>query len=267
MSDYFVPVAVDKQKLVHAAGSRERYGDERRIIDLFTGGKSGDLAVYLLTPAGQSLTNKQIFRMQSAGDVLSTLQEAVAEFGPVAPRRAIPAWQPRDKGVGLRPDGSVRLAASVRHTDRTDYRARPVFDSIVLTKEQFDSLTPAGLEPGTRHTLPDSTARQFSRMLSASSDLSNMIRPSDLTVVELTVTVSDADQRQLSLSGRLAGSRRYVNGNELIPGQAQVAGLIQLDADDKPVRLLFVFEGTYKLPWDGADRPTGAIVEWSAASG
>ena len=62
-------------------------------------------------PDGKSLTDREIFRMQSSAEVLATLRDAVARFGPVTPRAVQPSWQPPDKGVGVRPDGSVRLAS------------------------------------------------------------------------------------------------------------------------------------------------------------
>jgi hypothetical protein len=272
VSEHFVPIAVDKQKLIHDQNARERFADERKIAEKFTGGNTGKLAVHLLTPDGEPLTSKEIFRMQSAGEVLATLKEAVAKFGPVPVRRIAPTWQAPDRGFGVRPDGSVRLAAHVRHTDRQDYTARPVFDSIILTKDQWSGLQPPDRGPGSTYRVPDPVARQFSRILSASSDLSNLIRPDDLTTVELSGTVSaparDAaaasGHLQVTLTGKLAGTRPYVNGGDPLPGQARLAGILQLDSAGQPIRLLIVFDGTFKMPWDKSARPTAAVVEWQA---
>ena len=91
MGENYVPIAVDKQQLVHAAGARERYVEERRVIERFTGGKAGQLAVHLLTPEGDPLTNREIFRMQSADEVLTTLRDAEGGYPVVEHLRAVAA--------------------------------------------------------------------------------------------------------------------------------------------------------------------------------
>jgi len=267
VSENFVPVAVDKQKLIHAQDARERFAEERKLIELFTRGRTGNLAVHLINADGEPLTDKEIFRMQSAADVLATLKNAVAKFGPVTRRNVKPQWQSPDKGVGVRPDGSVRLTLYVRHTDRNDHTARPVFDSIILTKEQWRDLAPPDRSKIGSYEVPASTVRQFARALSASSDLSTLHRPEDLSVARLTGTVSKAGpsgETQVVLRGELVGSRKYVNGPEPLPGRTSFDGLLTLGRNGQPTRLLMVGDGTFKMPWDRQDRPTGSLVEWKA---
>jgi hypothetical protein len=260
-----VPIAVDKQQMIHSPGARDRYPEERKLIEKFTGGRIGHLAVLLLTPEGKPLTDKEIFRMQSGDEVLATLQAAMAGFGPVAPRDVKPSWQLRDKGVGLRADGSVRLALTVRHTDQA-LPPRPVFDSIILTTDQWQSLLPRDLKDGVTYDIPEPTVRELSRAVSASSDLSNLIRPADLTTAKLTGTVraGSGGTREVHLSGELAGQRKYVNGPEMLPGRTRLDGVLFLDESARPVRLLLVGKGTFKMPWDRSPRPTAAVAEWRA---
>jgi hypothetical protein len=260
-----VPIAVDKQQLIHATDAREKYAAERKLIEKFTGGRTGHLAVHLLTPDGESLTDKEIFRMQSADEVAATLRDAVARFGPVTPRDVKPSWQPPDKGVGTRPDGSIRLALTARHADRGAH-SEPVFDSIILTKQQWQSLLPRDRTDGATYEIAESTVRELSRAVSASSDLSNLIRPNDLTTAKLTGTVRamPGGRLEVRLSGELAGERKYVNGPEMLPGRTRLDGVLLVDSAGRPDRLLLVGAGTFKMPWDRSPRPTAAVAEWRA---
>jgi hypothetical protein len=45
-----------------------------------------------------------------------------------------------------------------------------------------------------------------------------------------------------------------------------VQGLLTLDGKGKPVQLILVGEGEYRLPWMRGPSPTRAIVEWQAAA-
>jgi hypothetical protein len=171
----------------------------------------------------------------------------------------------------VRGDGSVRLAACVRHTDHDDYRGRPVFDSIVLSATAWRGLLPPRLVAGTTFAVPEAVAREFSRIVSSSSDLSNLIRPSDLTTARLEGTVkapaAPNDGREVWFHGELAGSRRYVNGSELLPGRASINGVLRLDEQGQPLDLLLVCTGVFKMPWEPRERPTGAVVEWRMTNG
>lgn len=264
VSENFVPIAVDKQQLIHASGSRQRFVAERAVIDKFTGGKAGDLAVYLLTPDGEPLTSKNLFRQQSADEVLATLRESLANFGPVTPRRVRPNWQDPARGVGTREDGSVRLALYSRHTDRRDYTARPVFDSLILSSTDWAALRPARLTTGTRYDLPEKIVRHFARGLSTNSDLSFLLRPEDLTVARLVgeVVSSDTDGARIKLSGELKGVRKHVNGGEPMKGQATLTGLLVLNGSGQATELIVLYAGTFNLPYETKPRPMAALVEW-----
>ena len=202
-----MPVAVDKQQVIHASGSRERFAAERTVIETFTGGKTGNLAVYLLTPDGEPLTSKNIFRLQSTDEVLTTLRESLEKFGPVQPRSVRPNWQDPARGCGEREDGAVRLALYSRHTDRRDHTARPVFDSLVLSRADWSQLRPPQSTLGAHYDVPDGVARLFARGLATNSDLSYLLRPEDLTAARLVgeVTSVTREVTRVSLSGELRG--------------------------------------------------------------
>src|SRR5438874_607432 len=115
---------------MHAPDAKVRYAAEQRVIRQLTNDRSLKLGVFIATAEGRQLTDREIFSMQNASEVIGTLREALARFGPVTPRRVRPSWQEADRGAGVRPDGSVRLALYVRHTDGGSDASRVVFDSI-----------------------------------------------------------------------------------------------------------------------------------------
>ena len=80
------------------------------------------------------------------------------------------------------------------------------------------------------------------------------------------VTQAGAYGVTVALSGQLVGMRRHVNGGEALPGQAALEGELDLAADGRPLRLLMVTQGTFKLPWDHNPRPTGAVIDWQAGA-
>jgi len=249
--------------LIHASGSRERFAAERAVISNFTGGKTGDLAVHLLTPDGEPLTNKNIFRQQSSNEVLATLREALEKFGPVTPRRVKADWQDPTRGVGTRDDGSVRLALTARNTDRRDYSARPVFDSLIMTSEEWAALQPPRGVTNGRYAIPESVTKRFARGLSSNSDLSYLIRPEDLREAQLEAQVVSAqDDTLVTLSGNLQGTRPHINGGEPMRGAAKLTGQLRVDKTGKPTSLLLLFEGTFNLPYEKSPRPTAALIEW-----
>ena len=265
MSEYFIPVAVNKTEVVQSRRASTQHAAENAVVHLLTNGRAVDLAVFLTTADGQQLTDKQIFRMQSAREVEATLWEALARFGSVRPRHVRPVRQDPDRGVGGRPDGSVRLAVVIRYTDSGDYTARPVYDSIILSGPQWQALVPSTRQKGARYSVPDPVARQFSRIVGASPDPTTMLRAEDLSAAGMTGTVTRADAREttVALAGRFAGLRHHVNGGDL-PGQAVLEGELVLAPDGRPLRLLIVSEGAFKTPWDRQPRSTGAVVDWQA---
>lgn len=259
---------MDKQQTIHKSGSRERFAGERVVIEKFTGGKTGELAVHLLTPDGESLTDKNIFRQQSSDEVLKTLRDALSKFGPVKPRTVPARWQDPMRGAGVQNDGSVRLALYARNTDRLDHTARPVFDSLLLARGDWSALRPTRTAQGTRFEVPEHVARLFARGLATNSDLSYLLRPADLTVARLSgeVIASTADEVRVSLSGELNGSRKHINGGEPLNGQATLAGQLILNGSGEPIELILLYAGTFNLPYESKSRPMAALIEWRSQS-
>src|SRR5438874_11526030 len=102
---------------MHAPDAKVRYAAEQRVIQQLTNDRSLQLGVFIATAEGRQLTNRQIFSMQNASEVIATLREALARFGPVNPRRVRPTCQEADRGAGVRPDRPLRLALCVSRAD------------------------------------------------------------------------------------------------------------------------------------------------------
>jgi hypothetical protein len=91
---------VNKQQTSHSKEWKEKNAEENKVIEKFTGGKTGHLGIYLLNPEGERLTEKNLFRASSAAEVETALKESLKKFGPVTQRQATPAWQDSSLGVG-----------------------------------------------------------------------------------------------------------------------------------------------------------------------
>src|SRR5262245_33677885 len=215
---------------------REANAEEIKHVEKFTGGKAVHLGVYLVAPDGTPLGTIDTIST-SADKIFPILKEAAAKFGPIEPRKPPAAAVNPDRGVGLRGDGSARMALTVRYLDKSFSAGQPVFDSIVFTKEHWVAIAPpAGAKD--KYEVPDATARQFARAVSASSDLSYLIRPQDLHEVTLTgEVVSEKDGYvQVRLAGKMAGKRPHVNEpTKPHEGSLTMEGMLVLDARGRPV--------------------------------
>ncbi len=232
----------------------------------FSNDKSSSLGVYLSTPTGEPLGvcfPHTIGGDRQAEKFLAILEKGVVGMGNVKPRTQVaePKIHP-DRGVGERPDGSVRLALWVRFTDPAPHgKHAPVFDSIVLDAKQWRSLVPAKRDVGTRYSLKPDAVNLFCRALVASSDLSFTFRPQDVQSGAIDAEVVSA--QEIVLRGTLKGRRSHVNEpNAPNDGTSQFEGRLTLDAEGKIKGLLLVGTGGYQQPWNRSPRPIASVIEW-----
>jgi len=264
MSDHFVPVALDKQKLL-APAMRLVNADELKCVHRFTGGRTVNLGIYIVAPDGAPLASCGA-AFSSADKMMSMLNEAMKKYGPHVPGPLPVRPLNPDRGVGFRADGSSRLALTVRFLDKSFGAGQPVFDSILFTKEHWSALAPPIGATG-NYSVPAETARQFARAVSASSDLSFLIRPQDLESISLSgMAVADEDGSiRVQLVGKMTGKRPHVNEPDRPHhGSLAVEGILQLDPERQPRSLLMVGRGEYQQPWMRRPAPTGSLVEWRA---
>ena len=244
--------------------------------------------IWIVAPTGKVLAAHHDVKNHNAWaqEVLQTIDAALQAFGTVKPR-TVKAEDPLpNRGVGVRSDGSVCLAIYVRNvlgggrhrapadvnrdslwTWEGDLRpdGPPVIDSVTLTEKEWKTLIPPMATVGTEWRIPQDVARKFARTVSPSSDQSLMPGPGDAKIAELTAKVeSVADgQAQVRLAGKWETAHKY--DGKVSFGWASAEGIGQYDIGRTTLRsLTLVLNGAFRSPppYDTADRPIGAVVEW-----
>lgn len=212
--------------------------------------------------------------------VRQTIEAAAQAFGPVQPRSVSSINSLPQRGVGVHADGGVTLALYARCIAykplRSDADQHVRIDSFQLTASQWSALSPPTVKKGAEWTLPDATARQFSRVLCAASDSDGWPFPREVSKVQFTARVDKIEHGLATLSyrGTIAGVHVAVGQNAagLKPdqprptfgGEARLTGLALYDTTRRELKALtFVFEGTcYRQSASSAARPMATIVEW-----
>ncbi|GEM_PF-2333711 len=305
MSQNFVPAAINLYRVRQANdGSRELFHSIQRQKDQYQGIwiVSPDGKVL----AGRHDYND--FK-NGARELLETIDASLAAFGPVEARRLNRAEKharavaPGDtisaetisvllpfRGRGVRDDGSVDLALYVRQVlgggretipagvepgrawlwdgpYRTD--GPPVIDTVSLSADQWRTFAPTTVEPNASWSVPEQVAREFTRLLTASSDQSAMPRPDDATVAKMECTVESVSggEARIRLSGQWEMTHAIEQDkNRLLFGAATARGIAVYDTDARLLRsLLLVFDGTIRSGRaDASPNRTGAVAEWSS---
>jgi len=277
-----VPVAVN----LYAARNAQDAGGElfrsiQRQKDQYQG-------IWTVSPRGMVLAAHHEIKNHNAWtqEVLQTIDTGLQAFGTVKPR-TVKAENPLpNRGVGVRSDGSVCLAIYVRHvlgggrhrapadvnrdslwTWEGDLRpdGPPVIDSLTLTEKEWKTLMPPMATVGTEWHIPQDAACKFARAVSPSSDQSLMARPRDAKTAELTARVESVGngQAQVRLTGKWETAHEY--DGKVSFGWASAEGIAQYDIGRMAMRsLTLVLSGAFRAPppYDTADRPLGAVIEW-----
>ena len=300
MSQDFVPAAINLYRVRQANdGSRELFHSIQRQKDQYQG-------IWIVSPDGKVLAGRHDYAdfKNGARELLETIDAGLKAFGPVEPRRVratettagqtistetISDYLPF-RGKGVRDDGNVDLALYVRQTlgggrqtippgvepDRAwlwdgQYRpdGPPVIDTVVLSAEQWRTFSPPAVESRARWSVSEKVAREFTRLLTASSDQSAMPRPEDATLAELQCMVESVSGGEARI--RLSGRWEMVHAIEqdkdrMLFGTATARGVAVYDTKAHLLRsFLLVFDGTIRhgRP-DASPNRTGAVAEWSS---
>lgn len=227
--------------------------------------------LWVVTPAGETLgfhyhtpTPGDTFKQNVARWVEGTcvmLDEAAKKAGPLPPR-AVAATNPfPERGVGVRPDGGVRLALGVTGLRAGRPEGDPVSDSVVVPARDWAAFAPP---TGARSwTLPDSAAKRLAPALSPLTDSIFVPRPGDLTESEIAATrAGNVVRYRVRLK-----SRHLRDGRAGQPVEARLAGegVGELDpATGRLARLLIVLEGAYVKAPGAKPAATAAVIEWRA---
>ncbi len=202
-------------------------------------------------------------------DALADLEKGLEAFGPIPPRevRGGDPWP--DRGAGVRPDGSVRLAVSVRFTFGGNPRGRGTRDSIILSAKDWDRLRPPEVSAGEKWPIPDRVARQFCRCLSPDQDPVTMASPDEVTDCGLVGEVhAVADGMATVLyTGHVEATHKNPHDTKVTNhGKARLRGVGLYDVKKgRLIALALVTEGTFTpYPYEGRKTTfaTAAAVDW-----
>jgi hypothetical protein len=271
----FVPVAIDLRVDEHhdaivpgseAAGKRDAERQQRKAW----GGldQHRPIGMHVVLPNDKVIASFAC-RWVASGerpvdDLLGFLKGALARAGSVPERNAKIGPLHPNRGVGVRNDGSIRLAVYARTLEKgRPVSHRPVFESAYLNARLMDTLTPGKVRVGERYLIPAEAARQLSTVLTDDGDDVFRIRPHEVTGVKLSAEVINVSKSGcvVSLAGELAGKRVYSGGT--VAAQAKLQGLLQFGSKRELQSVLIVSDGQYRSPWARETHTVGGLIEWA----
>ncbi len=265
----FVPVALNLYKIRKAKGPG---GDFFRAVEKQRPKQYQGL--YAVSPEGKVLSTQDRFleRGPWVRAVRQTIDEALEAFGPVTPRDPEPADLCPDRGRGVRKDGGIVLAVYTRPMlfglERRGL-GEVVIDSAALTEDERLSLTLDEFHPESRWTVPAATVRALHRVLSHTSDSSNLARRDEVARASLTGRVVRIRRgiAYLRYSGTLVGAHVWPHGankGKVVRAEVTFVGAgTALAKTGKLLSLTLVGDGRYlgSAPYRDVIR-YGAVVEW-----
>jgi hypothetical protein len=264
ISSSFVPVAVD---LIVIQGAKTPEGDLYRSIKKQRPQYQG---LWFVAPDGNVLggfmapKNPQTWTLE----IHTAIEETLKAFGPVTPRKAERIDLHPFRGIGVRPDGSVNLAVSVREIALDKLSTTGPYDSITFSAKEWTAFAPPRAETGTRWTLPTDVARRVSRCLSPLTDLTFVPRPEDVTEAEIRAAVVSVENGVATLAYR--GSLAAVRKHPSVPGKTLSAngdlrGTATFDVKTgQMLSITLILDGTFRNypPYDKDAVTTVAGAEW-----
>jgi hypothetical protein len=271
VSRNFVPVALNLYEIRKAKGTG---GDFFRAVQKQRPAQYQGL--YAIDPAGKVLSSQanQPKKGSWVNDTLRVLDDALDSYGEVT-RRKVKASDPLpDRGKGVKEDGGIVLAVYTRPMvlglDRRGLGAVAI-DSVALTAGQRTTLGVPDAEAGITFEVPGRVVRLFHKVLSATSDASNLARPNEVTQSKLTGKVVRVRRgiAYLSFQGFLTGVHAWPfepNKGKKIHAEVTLRGVGTADAKSgKLLSLTLVGDGRYRHfpPYDEVTK-YGAVVQWRA---
>jgi hypothetical protein len=276
VSSSFVPVAVD---LFQVRSAKDEAGRFFKAVDAQKHQYQG---LWLATWDARVLAGSMDGDPDWTGKVLTALNSGLNAFGGVSPRRAGLTNPYPIRGIGVQPDGGVRLAV----IDKTIHPrglltnlplsavAEMKIDSVRLSASQWSAFTSPDPEVGSKWAIAEEVGRQFFPLLNFND--TKFVDPSEVTEVALTGRVGSIRNgiAHLVFRGGIAGRHRGT-ANEGRDGLQMSTTMKIIDGvgnyeirSAKMISLTLVWEGSASgwYPRSSADPPGtarfGALVEW-----
>jgi hypothetical protein len=264
ISTRLVPVALNLYTIREA---KDAAGDFFRAVHKQRPNYQG---LWMVSPEGKVLAAHHDHKDEETWpqEVRAFLRGGLRGFGDKPPRKVV--W--RDplplRGRGVRPDGSITLAVSIRITAGGQPSGPGAIDSINLSARELAELAPPKPAAGRGWSIPDEVTRKLAKCLSPSSDQSVMPRPEEVKECELIGNVRRVEDGVASLT--FSGDIRAVHKNPFLKGKinrasARIHGAGLYDVGKKRMlALVLVLEGEFysHAPYDREPIPIAAGVEW-----
>lgn len=256
-----IPIAVDRWM------AEDPTTGEARFLQPFLQAHPPQGSPCIYSPDGQVLGAFKGYH-DMAGRTKTLIDDALQAFGPVTPRKVEPVETHPDRGKGVRPDGSLSLAQTIRPSeDSVDSlnTKTPVISSMILTEDEAETLSPREVEIGFRWTLPEAVARKFSRITSPLC-FQHAPQPDWVTTAQIDGEVRSTEDgvARLVFTGQMAS--KHEGGDRTISSQQtdlNGEGIYHLESGQLQSLLLI---GTGRLQWPEAPKKVvtfEALAEWS----
>jgi len=275
ISTSFVPVALDHHKIANAKGETgDFYRSVYRQMLQYQG-------LWVVSPDGRALATAGRGSDDAASwprTILADLKSGLTKFGAISPRRVTATNLVPYRGIGVRPDGSVRLAVEDRYLPEGGLpkgtSPRPVWllwlGSVELSAAEWSALAPPATQEGSRWTIPEAVGRQFFPLLDSADPYFH--NPGEVTQVGLVGRVASAKDgiARLVYEGHIAGSHEGSDAGrkgEVLSSELNMlggVGVYDIRAGQM-LSLTWVWQGARS--WDTPPRrrlaiPFGTLVEW-----
>ena len=265
-----MPVAVNLIKIRTAPDTRDFFRSVQQQKDSYQG-------IWIVSPDGKALAREHDFDRRLTGAefhkaflraTLDMLDEGLKAYGPVQPRQVKPVEQLPNRGVGVKPDGSVDLAIYRRalHLGKSDGPA--LRDTLALKKEEWAALSLPKPVAGTEWVIPEAIARKMVRPFCLNTLGGDMPGPEDAKVAQLTAKVEEVEdgRARIRLTGTFEAVKLFKEKNLSFRSTATAAGIAEFDVKERALSsFLLVFQGSYQQgaqPATQKGRPFGAVAEW-----
>lgn len=231
----------------------------------------------MLTPDGKVLAAQGTRPKDKTwtADLLDKIDAGLQAFGPVESRPSAAHDSLPDRGVGVRADGGVHLAAYVRlmlFGTKRDGLGIIAIDSVPLSATEWAKLAPDEVRQGATWEVPAAVVRKFNCLLSPGPDQTVLPSADEVTEARLTGTVERVagGVAYLRFEGRMAGEHSYQfkpHVGSKSRGAVRVHGVGTADAKDGKLRsLTLLAEGEFRDERVGNQvRKYGGVVEWDRA--
>ncbi len=228
---------------------------------------------YVISPEGRQIgftdqgrSPKAPWSINVPANLITFLEGALKKTEP-RPSREIPALRnlTPDHGIGLRKDGTARVAVMSRGFEKGEVQNKIMLLSIILDSKQLDSLRPPRNEKSTRYVLPEEITQRFVRVCGHQTDSYYKILPSHATEYQMDAEVTRAEKNlvEVTFKGDLAARRTHDDGLRVrVEGSGKTQGRLRFDAAGQLQELLLIYNGMCSYPSVHDPYSTKGLIQW-----